>query len=139
MTYHASMPFSTIDADHDRWPNGHCAVDHSGGWWYNQCDASNLNGKYLRGLNPYEYQGVYWHEWQGPSYSLQSTKMMLRPTTKQFLPARNYTEVSVAVAEDVEQVDVGEEDNEHVNISEEDHLLHEGHAPDSEEALDINW
>ncbi|KAF8778061.1 Techylectin-5B like protein [Argiope bruennichi] len=79
MTYHASIPFSTIDIDHDFWEGGHCAKDHTGGWWYNQCEASNLNGKYLNGLNPHEYQGVYWHEWHGPSYSLMSTKMMIRP------------------------------------------------------------
>lgn len=113
MTYHAAMSFSTIDVDYDRWENGHCAVDHTGGWWYNQCDASNLNGKYLRGLNPYEYQGVYWHEWQGPSYSLQSTKMMLRPTKKHFLPVRNYTEVKIPVEENVDEAY-----NEH--IAEED-------------------
>ncbi|GFQ67551.1 techylectin-5B [Trichonephila clavata] len=79
LTYHASIPFSTIDIDNDRWEGGHCAVNHTGGWWYNQCEASNLNGKYLNGLNPHEYQGVYWHEWHGPSYSLMSTKMMIRP------------------------------------------------------------
>ncbi|KFM71328.1 Techylectin-5B, partial [Stegodyphus mimosarum] len=85
MTYHASMPFSTIDVDNDRWEGGHCAKDHTGGWWYNQCDASNLNGKYLNGMNPHEYQGVYWHEWQGPSYSLMFTQMMIRPMGHAFL------------------------------------------------------
>lgn len=79
MTYHASIPFSTTDMDNDRWEGGNCAEDHTGGWWYNQCDASNLNGQYLGGLTPQEYKGVYWHEWQGPNYSLMATQMMIRP------------------------------------------------------------
>ncbi|XP_054714480.1 techylectin-5B-like [Uloborus diversus] len=84
MSYHASMPFSTIDMDNDRWEGGHCAKDHTGGWWYNQCDASNLNGQYLRGLNQNEYQGIYWYEWQGPSYSLMTSRMMIRPMQQQY-------------------------------------------------------
>ncbi|KAG8184829.1 hypothetical protein JTE90_004926 [Oedothorax gibbosus] len=101
MTYHASVPFSTIDADHDRWEGGNCAKDHTGGWWYNQCDASNLNGRYLNGLNPSEYQGVYWHEWHGPSYSLMATKMMVRPLGRKSLAA-NPVDTAVSVSSTAE-------------------------------------
>ncbi|XP_022248467.1 fibrinogen C domain-containing protein 1-like [Limulus polyphemus] len=82
MSYHSSMPFSTKDVDNDFWPGGNCAEEHTGGWWYNQCDACNLNGQYLNGLTQQEYQGVYWYEWQGPSYSLRATSMKIRPLVR---------------------------------------------------------
>ncbi|CAG2164814.1 unnamed protein product [Oppiella nova] len=71
MTYHISMQFSTKDNDNDRWDGNNCASEHTGGWWYNQCESANLNGQYLAGLSPQEYKGIYWSEWQGPSYSLK--------------------------------------------------------------------
>lgn len=38
------MSFSTIDRDND-----HCCADHMrGGWWYNKCSTSNLNGEYCQ-------------------------------------------------------------------------------------------
>uniref|UniRef100_K1PEQ9 Fibroleukin n=1 Tax=Magallana gigas TaxID=29159 RepID=K1PEQ9_MAGGI len=40
------MSFSTIDRDNDRYPNGSCADQLRGGWWYNSCSTSNLNGEY---------------------------------------------------------------------------------------------
>ncbi|KAB0399360.1 hypothetical protein E2I00_005077, partial [Balaenoptera physalus] len=51
------------------------------GWWFDACGLSNLNGIYyparhhVRKLN-----GIRWHYFQGPSYSLRSTRMMVRPT-----------------------------------------------------------
>ncbi|GLV33870.1 uncharacterized protein CBL_11246 [Carabus blaptoides fortunei] len=81
LLYHAGQKFSTYDVDHDNWAEGNCAQSHTGAWWYNGCDTSNLNGRYLNGELPdqYEYQGVYWYEWQGPKYSLKSSKIMIRP------------------------------------------------------------
>lgn len=78
MTYHISVPFSTKDNDNDKWTDN-CAVEHTGGWWYNQCETANLNGQYLAGLSPHEFKGIYWSEWQGPSYSLKRVEMKLRP------------------------------------------------------------
>ena len=44
------MKFSTKDQDND---NGHhvsnCAEHCKGAWWYNDFNASNLNGLYLSG------------------------------------------------------------------------------------------
>lgn len=45
------MRFSTIDKDNDRYPNGSCADQLRGGWWYNSCSTSNLNGEYCPGAN----------------------------------------------------------------------------------------
>lgn len=39
LSYHASMKFSTHDMDQDQWPDGNCARDHTGGWWYRGCDS----------------------------------------------------------------------------------------------------
>ncbi|NXC46160.1 ANGP4 protein, partial [Penelope pileata] len=71
--------FSTRDADNDNCLCK-CAQMLSGGWWFDACGLSNLNGIYyparhnLRKLN-----GIRWHYFQGPSYSLQGTRMLIRP------------------------------------------------------------
>lgn len=43
-----NMPFSTIDRDNDGY-SGSCADQMRGGWWYNSCSTSNLNGEYCHG------------------------------------------------------------------------------------------
>ncbi|KAM7126935.1 angiopoietin-4 isoform 1-T1 [Molossus nigricans] len=71
--------FSTRDADNDNCLCK-CAQMLSGGWWFDACGLSNLNGIYyparrhLRKLN-----GIRWHYFQGPSYSLRAARMMVRP------------------------------------------------------------
>lgn len=82
LSYHAGHKFSTFDSDNDSWPEGNCAQAHQGGWWYNACDVSNLNGRYLGGEASDEstrYQGIYWNEFKGSNYSLKSAKLMIRP------------------------------------------------------------
>ncbi|XP_078328740.1 fibrinogen-like protein A isoform X2 [Crassostrea virginica] len=45
------MSFSTIDRDNDKCDKS-CAAQMKGGWWYNNCSTSNLNGVYcLNGTN----------------------------------------------------------------------------------------
>ncbi|KAK9881434.1 hypothetical protein WA026_016320 [Henosepilachna vigintioctopunctata] len=84
LTYHAGSRFSTKDMDQDSWEEGSCAKSHSGAWWYNSCDTSNLNGKYLGGELPdnFIYQGMYWGEFRGAQYSLKQVRMMVRPRDK---------------------------------------------------------
>ncbi|XP_069507036.1 angiopoietin-4 [Ambystoma mexicanum] len=71
--------FSTRDSDNDNCLCK-CAQMLSGGWWFDACGLSNLNGVYysarhhLRKLN-----GIKWHYFRGPSYSLRGTRMMIRP------------------------------------------------------------
>ncbi|KAM8798055.1 angiopoietin-4 [Eudromia elegans] len=73
--------FSTRDADHDNCLCK-CAQMLSGGWWFDACGLSNLNGVYyparhhVRKLN-----GIRWHRFQGPSYSLKGTRMLIRPAS----------------------------------------------------------
>ena len=72
---HNNMAFSTKDSDNDRDSN-HCAMLHTGAWWYGTCYHSNLNGKYL-GDN-YDSRGVTWYHFK--SYrSLKFAEMKLRP------------------------------------------------------------
>jgi len=77
LMYHNGRQFSTYDQDNDAYP-GHCAVQYTGAWWYNQCLHSGLNGEYN---NATAYKGVTWGLWLGMSYSLRFTEMKIRPVT----------------------------------------------------------
>lgn len=71
--------FSTRDADND---NCHCKCAQmlSGGWWFDACGLSNLNGIYYQaGQHLRKVNGIRWHYFQGPAYSLRATRMMMRP------------------------------------------------------------
>ncbi|KAM7363812.1 ryncolin-4-like isoform 2-T2 [Cochliomyia hominivorax] len=46
MRNHTGMYFSTKDRDNDASANLHCALRFQGGWWYNNCLTSNLNGPF---------------------------------------------------------------------------------------------
>ncbi|KAM6147822.1 angiopoietin-4-like [Erethizon dorsatum] len=71
--------FSTPDADHDSCPCN-CAMTMSGGWWFDVCGASNLNGMYYpAGQHLHKINGIRWHHSNGPTYSLRATRMMIRP------------------------------------------------------------
>ncbi|XP_036088863.1 angiopoietin-1 isoform X3 [Rousettus aegyptiacus] len=71
--------FSTKDADNDNCMCK-CALMLTGGWWFDACGPSNLNGMfYTSGQNLGKLNGIKWHYFKGPSYSLHSTTMMIRP------------------------------------------------------------
>ncbi|XP_051991965.1 angiopoietin-1-like [Xyrauchen texanus] len=71
--------FSTKDMDNDNC-TCKCALMLSGGWWYDACGPSNLNGMYYRqGQHVGKFNGIKWHYFKGPSYSLRTTVMMIRP------------------------------------------------------------
>ena len=45
MEYHNNMTFTTIDVDNDFRDGENRAADYKlGGWWYNNCADSNING-----------------------------------------------------------------------------------------------
>ncbi|XP_008421183.1 angiopoietin-1 isoform X1 [Poecilia reticulata] len=71
--------FSTKDQDNDSC-SCQCAVMLTGGWWFDACGPSNLNGMYFgRGQHVGKLSGIKWHHFRGPSYSLRGTAMMTRP------------------------------------------------------------
>ncbi|XP_006010495.1 angiopoietin-related protein 3 isoform X2 [Latimeria chalumnae] len=75
MSEQTKMRFSTKE-------DSNCGENHSGGWWYNACDETNLNGKYikLRARGKTERRkGMYWKSEGEKFYTLKSTKMMIRP------------------------------------------------------------
>uniref|UniRef100_A0A8D2IUN1 Fibrinogen alpha chain n=1 Tax=Varanus komodoensis TaxID=61221 RepID=A0A8D2IUN1_VARKO len=85
-TAHANMTFSTFDRDSDQWEEN-CAEMYGGGWWYNNCQAANLNGMYHSGGQydprnnvPYEIEnGVIWVPFRPSDYSLKTVRMKIRP------------------------------------------------------------
>ena len=68
---------------------GSCPDPLAGGWWFNACRETNLNGRYLwlraKGRSM-RRKGIHWKPGTGPSYSLKTTKMTLRsaPTADSF-------------------------------------------------------
>lgn len=68
-------------AHHHTFPvSGNCAHFHKGGWWYNACGQSNLNGVwYTGGVYRSKFQdGIFWAEYGGGFYSMKSVRMMIR-------------------------------------------------------------
>ncbi|KAF7665288.1 hypothetical protein LDENG_00148410 [Lucifuga dentata] len=71
--------FSTKDMDNDNCMCK-CALMLTGGWWFDACGPSNLNGMYFtQGQHVGKLNGIKWHYFKGPSYSLRATTMMIRP------------------------------------------------------------
>ena len=51
----------------------------TGGWWFERCIQSNLNGFNLRNeASKEDGLGITWLEWKGPKYSLKTTQMKIR-------------------------------------------------------------
>ena len=76
LDYHRAQAFTTKDRDNDKWSDN-CALSYKGGWWYNSCHYSNLNGLYLNGQNSAE--GMDWRTWKGSHYSVKRSEMKIRP------------------------------------------------------------
>ena len=77
LKYHNLMKFTTKDNDNDagNWGSSdNCVIEFSGAWWYNNCYYSNLNGLY--GIDTVD--GIVWHHWRGPAYSLPYVEMKTR-------------------------------------------------------------
>uniref|UniRef100_A0A3P8YJ96 Fibrinogen C-terminal domain-containing protein n=1 Tax=Esox lucius TaxID=8010 RepID=A0A3P8YJ96_ESOLU len=76
---HPGTMFSTKDRDNDRC-SCKCAQMASGGWWFEACGPSNLNGIYYAGVsNVVRYNGIKWYYWKGPGLITTMSTMMVRP------------------------------------------------------------
>ena len=72
------MQFSTNNSDNDEKPDGSCAQNFKGAWWYNFCRRRNLNGLYLRGEHSSHADGVNWKSFRGQKSSLKHTEMKFK-------------------------------------------------------------
>ncbi|XP_062590025.1 ficolin-1-A-like, partial [Saccostrea cucullata] len=72
--HHNGAQFYTKDHD----TSGNCAKRFKGGWWYNSCHYSNLNGMYLKGNHLSYADGINWATWRGHYYSLKTTEMKIK-------------------------------------------------------------
>ncbi|XP_051526890.1 angiopoietin-2-like [Myxocyprinus asiaticus] len=76
---HSGTMFSTKDQDNDQC-SCKCAQMATGGWWFEACGPSNLNGIYYSGnSNVVHYNSIKWYYWKGPSWMASMTTMMVRP------------------------------------------------------------
>uniref|UniRef100_A0A8C7E594 Angiopoietin like 3 n=1 Tax=Naja naja TaxID=35670 RepID=A0A8C7E594_NAJNA len=78
------IKFATKDHSNSTERKLNCTESDSGGWWYNVCEETNLNGKYIRssskGKLERKKRGLYWKPQKGKPYLLKSTKLMIYPT-----------------------------------------------------------
>ncbi|OCT66968.1 hypothetical protein XELAEV_18038250mg [Xenopus laevis] len=72
---HKNFSFSTKDRDN----KSNCAHTFKGGWWYETCHYSNLNGLYLHGNHTSYANGVNWSTGRGYHYSYKVSEMKFRP------------------------------------------------------------
>ena len=77
LAYHNGQRFSTRDQENDA-AGYNCAQTYKGGWWYNACHNSNLNGLYHGRSQSSIADGVIWFTLSGNDYSLKFTEMKLR-------------------------------------------------------------
>ncbi|KAL9965967.1 hypothetical protein ACROYT_G029841 [Oculina patagonica] len=75
LSYHSDMMFSTRDKDNDKWKTGSCSNDLTGGWWFNDCHHSNLNGQFMG--NTKAYSGIGWSRFKH-NLSLKFAEMKMR-------------------------------------------------------------
>ena len=76
-----AVSFSTSDNDNDMSLSRiNCTKVNQAGWWFRDSGygLSNLNSCYLLGGH-YKgaKEGIYWHYFEGPSYSLKRTEMKI--------------------------------------------------------------
>ena len=77
--YHYGQQFSTFDRDNDKKSTEDCASLHGGGWWYNECDKVNLNGRYNYDaqINGPVDMGLEWNAWK-TYYSFKGSLMKIK-------------------------------------------------------------
>jgi hypothetical protein len=85
---HDGMPFSTFDRDNDNRFYDNCAEHYGGGWWYNDCFESHLNGRYYQNGSHNNYfvrNGIQWNSIHSYS-SLKSVEIMIKPSDNAKFP-----------------------------------------------------
>lgn len=82
MSNHTGMMFSTKDRDNDNHQDSNCAHSFTGGWWFNACGDTNLNGRYFH-MRPKgrseRRRGIQWRPGQKAAHSLKLTQISVCP------------------------------------------------------------
>ncbi|XP_042285425.1 angiopoietin-related protein 3-like [Thunnus maccoyii] len=82
MSNHTGMMFSTKDRDNDKNQDSNCAYNYTGGWWFNACGDTNLNGRYFH-MRPKgrseRRRGIQWRPARKASDSLKFTQISVHP------------------------------------------------------------
>ncbi|XP_038061059.1 microfibril-associated glycoprotein 4-like [Patiria miniata] len=79
LSYQRRNLFSTKDRDNDAWESSCAEYVQGGGWWYNACLYSNLNGRYSLPDEPaVRLTGIIWDDFRGLYYSLKASSMKMR-------------------------------------------------------------
>ena len=71
-----NMYFTTFDRDNDQ-NGGNCAASFMGGWWYNSCTHSNLNGRHTASSTQNRIGWLTGSQW----VYYPSMEMKVRPKT----------------------------------------------------------
>uniref|UniRef100_A0A667ZT13 Angiopoietin like 3 n=1 Tax=Myripristis murdjan TaxID=586833 RepID=A0A667ZT13_9TELE len=71
MTNHTGMMFSTKDKDNDNHQNSNCAHNYTGGWWFNACGDTNLNGRYFHMRPKGRLERRRGIQWRSAHYGIQ--------------------------------------------------------------------
>ncbi|RUS79449.1 hypothetical protein EGW08_012790 [Elysia chlorotica] len=72
---HNGQKFTTIDRDNDIHTGINCAATNGGGWWFGECDYSNLNGKWAANND----KGLDWDtftRWDSASFSMMEIRQV---------------------------------------------------------------
>ncbi|XP_060079383.1 angiopoietin-related protein 7-like [Ylistrum balloti] len=78
MATHHGMKFSTFNRDNDQFASN-CAELYKGGWWYNHCYDSNLNGgSYINSVNERSIPVWKWFYEDIHYTPMMKTKMLLK-------------------------------------------------------------
>ncbi|XP_068151409.1 fibrinogen-like protein 1 [Drosophila tropicalis] len=82
LTDHVGHMFTTKDKDNDVSSDSNCAAEEAGGWWYEDCAYSRLNGKYDKDGISSNHNGIAWGTWSEWNYTISLTfaQMMIRPS-----------------------------------------------------------
>ena len=78
LTRHSGQMFTTYDNDNDGYGSVNCAITYYGGWWYDACHSSNLNGLYYQGYHSSYATGINWREFRGYHDSMKTVHLKLR-------------------------------------------------------------
>ena len=78
LSYNDEMNFSTRDQDNDN-DIKNCAEVMRGGWWFNGCSYSNLNGVYKEANQSVSVKGIYWFTIFEDETPLKHSIMKIKP------------------------------------------------------------